>query len=140
VVARAQQGNRVRRIGVLMPFGENDPQPKRRISAFIQALENFGWTDGRRVRLDLRWTGGDNDRTRALAQELVGLQSDHHLQAIANTAAFHFATIEQGGTSLYRSLAQRVTRVECCAFFSASAPPRPFTSRPGGTRQATSSR
>jgi len=75
---RAQQGERMRRIGVLMgpPQDENDPEGKRRYSAFTQALANLGWTDGRNVRIDLRWTGGDINRIRALAQELVGLQPD----------------------------------------------------------------
>jgi putative tryptophan/tyrosine transport system substrate-binding protein len=74
LVAQAQQGDRVRRIGVLMPFGEIDAEGKRRYSAFTQALADLGWTDGRNVRMDPRWAGGDNNRTRALAQELVGLQ------------------------------------------------------------------
>ena len=47
VVARAQQRDRVRRIGVLMPYDDNDPEPKRRLSAFTQALSDLGWTDGR---------------------------------------------------------------------------------------------
>jgi putative ABC transport system substrate-binding protein len=76
LTARAQQGDRVRRIGVLMPFDENDPEGKRRYSAFTQALENLGWTDGRNVRMDLRWGRDDINRMRALAQELVGLQPD----------------------------------------------------------------
>jgi putative tryptophan/tyrosine transport system substrate-binding protein len=67
---------RVRRIGGLMPFGENDPVRKTRLSAFTQALADLGWTDGRNVRIDLRWAGGDINRIRALAQELVGLQPD----------------------------------------------------------------
>ena len=67
--ARAQQGDRVRRIGVLMPLDENDPLWKIFVSAFIQALPGLGRTDGRKVRTDLRWG-------RALAQELVGLQPD----------------------------------------------------------------
>jgi putative tryptophan/tyrosine transport system substrate-binding protein len=75
-VARAQQDARMRRIGVLMPFDENDPEGKRRFSAFTQALADLGWTDGRNVRIDLRWAGGDTDRIRALAQELVGRQPD----------------------------------------------------------------
>ena len=70
------QGDRVRRIGVLMPFDENDPLAKPRLSAFTQALAGLGWTDGRNVRMDLRWGGDDINRTRALAQELVGLQPD----------------------------------------------------------------
>jgi putative tryptophan/tyrosine transport system substrate-binding protein len=76
LTGRAQQGDRVRRIGVLMNGDENDPDQKRRLSAFTQALADLGWTDGRNVRMDLRWGGGDNNRARALAQELVGLQPD----------------------------------------------------------------
>jgi putative ABC transport system substrate-binding protein len=76
LAARAQQGDRVRRIGVLMPGDENDPLAKARVSAFTQALADLGWTDGRNVRMDLRWAGGDINRIRALAQELVGLQPD----------------------------------------------------------------
>jgi putative ABC transport system substrate-binding protein len=75
LAAGAQQGERVR-IGMLMPFDENDPEGKRRLSAFTQALADLGWTDGRNVRMDVRWGGGDNDRVRALAQELAGSQPD----------------------------------------------------------------
>jgi putative tryptophan/tyrosine transport system substrate-binding protein len=73
-VARAQQGDRVRRIGVLTGLDENDPDAKPRLSAFTQALADLGWTDGRNVRMDLR--GDEINRMRALAQELVGLQPD----------------------------------------------------------------
>src|SRR5262249_36960245 len=61
---------------VLMPGDENDPALKPYVSAFTQALANLGWTDGRNVRMDFRWAGGDINRIRALAQELVGLQPD----------------------------------------------------------------
>ena len=74
--ARAQQNGRVRRIGVLTVGDENDPVAKARISGFTQALADLGWTDGRNVRIDLRWGGGDINWIRALAQELVGLQPD----------------------------------------------------------------
>jgi putative ABC transport system substrate-binding protein len=73
-VARAQQPDRVWRIGVLLPCDENDPLWKA-MTAFAQALMDLGWTDGRNVRIDLRW-GFDNNRIRALAQELVGSQPD----------------------------------------------------------------
>jgi putative ABC transport system substrate-binding protein len=76
LTARAQQGDRVRRIGVLMAGDENEPWQKTRLSAFTQALSDFGWTDGRNVRIELRWHGADVNRMRALAQELVGLQPD----------------------------------------------------------------
>src|SRR5262245_31572036 len=75
LVARAQQGDRVRRIGVLTG-DETDPEGKRRYSAFTQALAGLGWTDGRNVRMERRLHGGDVNRMRALAQELVGLQPD----------------------------------------------------------------
>jgi len=55
MAARAQQGDRVRRIGVLHVYDENDPEGQHRVSAFTQALADLGWTDGRNVRLNLRW-------------------------------------------------------------------------------------
>jgi putative ABC transport system substrate-binding protein len=76
LAARAQQGDRVRRVGVLIGGDENDPVYKSRASAFTQALAGLGWTDGRNMRVDLRWAGGDINRIRALAEELVGLQPD----------------------------------------------------------------
>jgi putative ABC transport system substrate-binding protein len=66
----------VRRIGVLMFGDENDPVTKANLSAFTQPLADLGWTDGRNVRMELRWGGGDANRIRALAPELVGLQPD----------------------------------------------------------------
>jgi putative ABC transport system substrate-binding protein len=76
LAARAEQRDRVRRIGVLLPGVENAPPVKARLSAFIQALAALGWTDGRNVRMDLRSGRNDINRIRALAQELVGLQPD----------------------------------------------------------------
>src|SRR6516165_3245328 len=76
LAARAQQGDRVRRVGVLLPYDENDPVMKTWVSAFMQALAGLGWIDGRNVRMDLRWGSDDINRIRALAQELVGLQPD----------------------------------------------------------------
>jgi putative ABC transport system substrate-binding protein len=76
LAAREQQGDRVRRIDVLMSGDESDPLRKTQLSALTQALAGMGWTDGRNVRMDLRWYGGDLHRIRALAQELVGLQPD----------------------------------------------------------------
>jgi putative ABC transport system substrate-binding protein len=76
LAARAQQGDRVRRIGVLQAGDETDPVRKTYVSAFTQAIAGLGWTDGRDLRMDLRWGGDDNNRIRALAQELVRLQPD----------------------------------------------------------------
>ena len=75
LAARAQQRDRVRRIGVLVAGDENDPF-KTWVSAFTQALAALGWTDGRNARMDLRWGGDDTNRIGALAKELVGLQPD----------------------------------------------------------------
>src|SRR5215470_18527205 len=72
--ASAQQGARVRRIGVLFAGDESDANTS--VSAFTKALADLGWTDGRNVRVDLHWAGGDINRIRALAQELVGLHPD----------------------------------------------------------------
>jgi putative ABC transport system substrate-binding protein len=76
LAARAQQGERMRRIGVLMQGDENDPVRKNPLSAFMQALAGLGWADGRNLRMELRWHGDDTNRIRALAQELVGLQPE----------------------------------------------------------------
>ena len=73
LAAGAQQRDRVRRIGVLMPWDENDPVVKTLVSALTRSLADLGWTDGRNVRMDIWWGGVDTDRIRALAQELVGL-------------------------------------------------------------------
>jgi putative ABC transport system substrate-binding protein len=62
LLARAQQGDRVQHIGVLMPYDENDPEQRRRLSAFTQALAGLGWTDGRNMRMDVRSTGADINR------------------------------------------------------------------------------
>ena len=67
LAARAQQGERVRRIGVLQAGNETDPLWKPGVFAFTQALAGLGWTDGRNARMDLRWGGGDINRMRAFA-------------------------------------------------------------------------
>jgi putative ABC transport system substrate-binding protein len=87
LAARAQQSNRMRRIGVLLAFDENDPVAKTYVSAFTQALAGLGWTDGRNARIDLRWAGGDTDRIRALARELVGAQPDIILASTTRATA-----------------------------------------------------
>jgi putative ABC transport system substrate-binding protein len=71
----AQQGDRTRRIAVLMGIGENDPEAKPRREALENGFEELGWT-GNRIHLDYRWTGGDVDRTRRFAREIVELKPD----------------------------------------------------------------
>jgi putative ABC transport system substrate-binding protein len=76
LAARAQQPERMRRIGVLMPLGEDDPEAQARVAAFRQGLQQLGWNDGRNVRIDYRWTAGDVDRIRRYAVELAALAPD----------------------------------------------------------------
>jgi putative tryptophan/tyrosine transport system substrate-binding protein len=87
LAAHAQQSERIRRIGVLIAGDENDPERKRHLSAFTQVLADLGWADGRNVRMDFRSAGGDTNRMRALAQELVGLQPDILVAAATPAAA-----------------------------------------------------
>jgi len=76
LAARAQQGERVRRIGVLMSLAADDKQGQARLAAFLQGLQELGWTDGRNVRIDVRWGTGDAGRNRRHALELVELAPD----------------------------------------------------------------
>jgi ABC-type uncharacterized transport system substrate-binding protein len=76
LAAQGQQTERVQRIGVLMGFDENDPVANASLSAFMQAVSELGWTDGRNVRMDIRWAGASVDRARMYAKELVELQPD----------------------------------------------------------------
>jgi putative tryptophan/tyrosine transport system substrate-binding protein len=92
LASHAQQPERMRRIGVLMWLDENDPGARSDLSAFTQALAGLGWTDGRNVRVDLRWYGDDTNRIRALAQELVGLQPDVILASGVSTVALQRET------------------------------------------------
>src|SRR5262249_29351 len=76
LAARAEQGERIRRIGVLMPSAADDPEFQARITAFLQGLAQLGWLDGRNVRIDTRWGVADADRIRKYAAELLALAPD----------------------------------------------------------------
>src|SRR6516225_8174305 len=76
LAARAQQPERMRRIGVLIVRGTDDPLGQTRVAAFQHALQQLGWSDGRNVRIDIRWHENDADRARRYAQELVALAPD----------------------------------------------------------------
>jgi putative tryptophan/tyrosine transport system substrate-binding protein len=76
LTARAQQPERMRRIGVLMGQAEDDAEAQARVAAFEQGLQQLGWSDGRNVRIDRRWAAGDADRTRKYAAELIALAPD----------------------------------------------------------------
>jgi putative tryptophan/tyrosine transport system substrate-binding protein len=114
LVARAQQGERMRRICVLMAFNENATKPN--LSAFTQTLAGLGWTEGRNVRMDLRWYGvDDTSLILALAQELVGLQPDVILTTLEGAAAV-----------------QQETRTIPIVFVSVGDPIAERLNRPGG--------
>ena len=77
VAARAQQGERMRRVGVLVNLAANDPMGQARVAAFVQGLQAAGWSDGRNVRIDTRWaTLADADALQRSAREIVALAPD----------------------------------------------------------------
>jgi len=76
LAARAQQSDRLRRIGVLTSLAADDPQGHAELSIFRQALQDQGWTEGHNLRMDVRWSAGDAERNRRFAAELVALAPD----------------------------------------------------------------
>ena len=85
LAGHAQQGERVRRVGVLMPIAADDPEGQTRIAAFQQGLQQLGWTDGRNVRIETRWSRGNADDIRKYAAELATLSPDVILATGSNT-------------------------------------------------------
>ena len=73
LAVRAQQAERVRRIGVLLPLVEDDPSARALVAAFVMALQEFGWTDGRNARIEIRWAGPAPSDIRRHTAELVAL-------------------------------------------------------------------
>jgi putative tryptophan/tyrosine transport system substrate-binding protein len=76
LAARAQQPERIRRVGVLMSLAEHDPEEELRYAAFVEELQKLGWTDGRNVRIDIRWAAGNASDAPKLAAELIALAPD----------------------------------------------------------------
>jgi len=76
IIAQAQQSERTRRIGVLMTLASDDKRGQTFISAFVERLQQLGWTNGGNAQIDIRWGGGDADRIRRYATELVALAPD----------------------------------------------------------------
>jgi putative tryptophan/tyrosine transport system substrate-binding protein len=117
LAARAQQPNRVRRIGVLMNLAADDAQSMARIAAFLQGLQQLGWTDGQNVAIEYRWGGGDPERTRKFAAELVALAPDvilavgsftvSPLQQVSRTVPIVFANVtDPVGAGIVANLAR----------------------------------
>jgi putative ABC transport system substrate-binding protein len=96
LAARAQQGERVRRIGVLLPAAENDPEFQARMRAFQQGLLESGWSIGRNVQLDVRWAGPNAAKIRQQAEELVAIAPD----VIFATGGTPVAALQQINRSL----------------------------------------
>jgi putative ABC transport system substrate-binding protein len=84
--ARAQQPRRVRRVGVLVPQGEDDPEQRAWVSAFVTRLEELGWKPDENIQLDYRWAAGDAARMPVLAKEIIELRPDVILAAIVTAA------------------------------------------------------
>src|SRR5262245_26543443 len=76
LAARAQQGERVRRIGVVLPFTEDDPAARAYVGRFLQEMQRLGWTSGPNLRIDVRWAGGDPGNIRRQTADLVALGPD----------------------------------------------------------------
>jgi putative tryptophan/tyrosine transport system substrate-binding protein len=76
VLARAQQGGKMRRIGALIGYAQDDPLTIARVAAFVEGLEQLGWTRGRNVEIDFRYAGGDIDQARIGAKDLVALKPE----------------------------------------------------------------
>src|SRR5450631_891964 len=76
LTARAQQPNRLRRVGILMPFSESDTEVQMRVRAFKQELQRLGWIEGSQVNFDVRWTTDNMDLVRANAASLLELKPD----------------------------------------------------------------
>ena len=103
LAARGQQGDRVRRIGMLMDQTATDPEGAARVAAFQQTLQQLGWIDGRNVRVDVRWAGDSLESMRATAGELVSLTPDAivvagnfqlgELQRLTKTLPIVFTTV-----------------------------------------------
>ena len=85
LAARAQQGERMRRIGVLMNTAADEPESQARLAAFMQGLQELGWAVGRNLRIDYRWSPGDLGRLRKDAAELVGLHPEVILAGVGPT-------------------------------------------------------
>jgi putative ABC transport system substrate-binding protein len=128
LAARAQQPDRMRRIGVLMSLTADDPESTARVTAFAQGLQQSGWADGRDVRIDYRWGAGDADLHRRYAAELVALSPDvilatsspalAPLQQLTRTVPIVFVNIvDPVGAGFVESLARPGGNITGFTFF-----------------------
>jgi hypothetical protein len=120
MAARAQQRERMQRVGVLMDLAADDPEGQARLSAFLQGLQEFGWAVGRNLQLDYRWVAGDPDRFRAHAAELV---------------EFAPKVIFAAGTPSVSALQQASSTVATMARYAGSCPAVQSAETRGGARE-----
>ena len=106
-VARAQQGERMRRLGVLMNTGADEPEAQARLAAFMQGLQELGWAVGRNMRIDYRWTPGDVQHLRESAEELVALRPEVILAGVGPTTP----TLQRASRSIPIVMAQGIDPV-----------------------------
>jgi putative tryptophan/tyrosine transport system substrate-binding protein len=91
-VARAQQDERMRRIGVVAPFAADDEEGQRRVAAFLKELQQFGWVEGRNIQIMYRWGAADAERIRTSKAELLGVADVILSQGSSITSALQQAT------------------------------------------------
>jgi ABC-type uncharacterized transport system substrate-binding protein len=108
LAARAQQAERVRRIGVLIGTLENDPEASLRVGEFRQALAKLGWSEGRNVAIEFRFSAGDPNRMRTQAKELTGISPD---VLVAESTPAAVALIPLGSSFVRRCANQSSTLV-----------------------------
>ena len=118
VVGRAQQSERVRRVGVLMHTTSDEPDAQARLAAFLQGMQGAGWEVGRNLRIETRWSAGDLARLRKNATELVALNPDVILAGTGPTAA----TLQQASRTVPIVFAQTVDPVGSGVVNSMSQP------------------
>src|SRR5215208_150826 len=118
LAARAQQADRVRRIGVLTNLRPDDAEVQSRLAVFVQGLEQLGWTVGRNLHIDYRWSEGNADRLRAHAAELVALEPDVTLA----TSGVSILPLQQASRSVPIVFAQTIDPVGLGVVESLSRP------------------
>jgi putative ABC transport system substrate-binding protein len=117
LIARAQQPEPTRRVGLLMNLAAEDPESRRRVNAFVQTLQELGWTDGRNLQIEYRWGAGDTSLFRKYAEELAALAPDvvlatgtpvmEAMQQVTHTVPVVFVTvIDPVGAGFVESLAR----------------------------------
>jgi putative ABC transport system substrate-binding protein len=133
LAARAQQRERMRRIGALMNLTADDPEASARVTALAQGLQQLGWTVGRNLQIDYRWSAGDADRSRRYAAELVALVPDvilagggsvvgPLLQVARNVPIVFVNAVDPVGAGLVDSLARPGGHVTGFTLFEVQAP------------------